>query len=276
MNAAKRILPHVAAFFDLDGTLLGPPSLERRFLRYLHWRGALTAGSGARWFGRFLRQIGRGRSHRGAPAGSAWLAATAGNKAHLAGIRAAAVEDFSGVLGRRPLAFFPHALERLEWHAAQRHRIFLVSGTLAPLAKAAVRQLPFPAVLCATQLEEIAGRWTGELAGEAVCGPVKARVLERLAAIYRLDLGSSYAYGDAWNDRWMLERVGRPAAVNPSARLARLARRRGWPVLAWREAGSPPRHTGTEIGGRRGENDRANSSAGLAPTELNATGGRRK
>ena len=47
---------NLAAFFDLDGTLVPPPSLERRFLRYLWWRqglGYARATGWARWLGRF-------------------------------------------------------------------------------------------------------------------------------------------------------------------------------------------------------------------------------
>ena len=32
----------------------------------------------------------------------------------------------------------------------------------------------------------------------------------------------------------MLEVVGRPIAVDPDPRLARIARRRGWPIERWR------------------------------------------
>jgi phosphoserine phosphatase len=31
----------------------------------------------------------------------------------------------------------------------------------------------------------------------------------------------------------MLERVGRPVAVSPDVRLARLARQKGWPIEIW-------------------------------------------
>ena len=218
----------IGAFFDIDGTLLGPPSLERRFLRYLRWRGALSAAHWARWLGRFLRR-----------AGSDWIAATEGNKAHLAGLPVATVGAFTASLHRWPLKFFPEALQRLEWHAVQGHAIFLVSGTLAPLAELVARQLLLLVIPCATRLEMVGDRWTGEVVGEAVSGPGKARGVERLTAEHHVDLARSYAYGDSWNDRWMLERVGYPAAVNPGARLARLARQRGWPVLRWGEANSP-------------------------------------
>ncbi|MGH9705105.1 MAG: hypothetical protein ACRD4K_17145, partial [Candidatus Acidiferrales bacterium] len=47
-----------AAFFDLDGTLLAPPSLERRFVRYLIERGKLGPINGGRWLLEFLLRIG--------------------------------------------------------------------------------------------------------------------------------------------------------------------------------------------------------------------------
>lgn len=229
-SGSNRTAMNIGAFFDIDGTLLGPPSLERRFLRYLRWRGELTAAHGLKWLAGFLRR-----------AVSGWILATDGNKAHLAGIRAAAVEAFTASLALQPIAFFPGALERLEWHAAQGHKILLVSGTLQPLAEALARQLLLLVTPCATQLETVGDRYTGRVVGDAVCGSAKARALERLAFEHRLDLGRSYAYGDSWGDLWMLGRVGQPAAVNPSMGLARLARWRGWPVLLWREEKPTPR-----------------------------------
>ncbi len=264
MKAMTNSGASVAAFFDIDGTLLAPPSLERRLLRYLRWRGALTAADGARWLGRFLWLAWQGLFQRDAMGESAWLAATQGNKAHLAGMNLAAIEGFAALLARRPLEFFPEALLRLEWHAAQGHTIFLVSGTLEPLAKVVTRQLPQCVVPCATRLETAGGRLTGKPVGEAVCGWGKARALERLAAEHRLDLGHSYAYADSARDRWMLERVGHPAAVNPSPWLARLARRRGWPMLLWRRAKRPHSRGGTEMNLANETNESASESSALA------------
>ena len=251
MEAAMNKGTRVAAFFDIDGTLLGPPTLERRLLRYLRWRGALTAAHGARWLGRFLQRAWRGLRFPEGMSESARLAATEGNKAHLAGIRASTVKAFAASLGHLGLGFFPQALQRLEWHAAQGHGIFLVSGTLAPLADVVARQLPLPASACATRLEVDNDVLTGQVAGEAMCGPAKVRAVERLAAQFGLDLSRSHAYGDSWSDRWMLESVGRPAAVNPSARLARLARHRGWPALVWRAAKLPHRQENAETERRK-------------------------
>jgi len=48
-----------------------------------------------------------------------------------------------------------------------------------------------------------------------------------------LDLSRCTAFGDSVNDRYMLEAVGHPRAVNPDRTLGRLARERGWTVLRW-------------------------------------------
>ncbi len=228
---------NLGAFFDLDGTLLALPSVERRFLRYLRWRGKLTAAHGALWLRTFITRAGRG-----------WLAATHGNKAHFTGIAADSVEEFLGTSGGQ-IALFSEALARMNWHAAQGHWVFLVSGTLQPLAEAVCRRLPLAVTPCATQLEVLDGHWSGQVLGEAVCGMAKARALGRLAAEHNLALRRSFAYGDSWADRGMLETVGNAVAVNPSPLLERLARQRGWPVLRWAESRTPQqRQTHAEEG----------------------------
>jgi len=47
-----------------------------------------------------------------------------------------------------------------------------------------------------------------------------------------IDLKQSRAYSDSFSDLSMLEAVGFPVAVNPDRRLRRVARERGWPMLA--------------------------------------------
>ena len=218
----------IAAFFDVDGTLLPGPSLERRFLRYLAWRGELGVANWARWLAQFCARVWR---HP--------LAATDGNKAYLAGVPCSTMEAWLAWMNHYPPPVFPEAAARMEWHAAQGHLIFLVSGTLQPLAEAVARYLPTPAKVCATQLESGNGRWSGRTMGSAVCGKEKARAVARLAAEFDLDLPRSFAYGDRYADRWMVDCVGHAVAVNPSPRLASLARGRGWPVLRWTNTDLP-------------------------------------
>ena len=79
------------------------------------------------------------------------------------------------------------------------------------------------------------GRYTGKMQFYAF-GPFKAEAMDALAAERGIDLAASYAYTDSYTDLPMLEAVGHPVAVNPDARLATIARRRGWLVEHWKRA----------------------------------------
>ena len=54
-------------------------------------------------------------------------------------------------------------------------------------------------------------------------------------------LDESVAYADSASDLPMLEAVGFPVAVNPEAKLAAIARRRGWHTEDWSRAPGAPR-----------------------------------
>lgn len=213
----------IAAFFDLDGTLLAPPSLERRFLRHLFSTGEIGLKQAVHALAESFARIAR------AP-----LATLEGNKAYLGGVRCAAAEEWAARLDAQAWPFFRQGFHRLEWHAAQGHRIFLISGTLEPLAQTAARALPVPVGVYATRLDSAGPYWTGRMCGELLSGKAKARLLLRLAEETGLALDSCYAYGDHIADGAMLACVGQPMAVNPSPRLERVARQRGWRVVEWR------------------------------------------
>lgn len=214
----------VGAFFDLDGTLLPAPSVERRFIFYLLMRGLIGPAQFGRWGMRFITNIARNPRP-----------ATGGNKAYFSGVSTKCVGKWSAHLASHPVKFFSDGLGRLEFHFAQGHSIFLVTGAPAPLAELVGSYFPVPLAIVGTQLEVRDGLWMGEIAGEHMCGAEKRRALVRMAAAYRLDLSRSFAYGDSVSDLPMFETVGFPAAVNPSANLERIARSRNWPVFYWRQ-----------------------------------------
>jgi len=218
----------IAAFFDLDGTLVAPPSLERRFFGMLRYRRAIPAKNYLLWLRDAVRL---------APRGIGRMLQT--NKRYLRGI---AVNPWS-TAGLNPAPrFFAEGLERIAWHAEKGHRIVLLSGTLEPMAQAAAQAIESGLAssgiisgirTCATCLEVADGRWTGKILREAMIGEAKGRAVKEIALEMNLDLAHSYAYGDSADDRWLLAAVGRPFAVNPTAELGRLARVLGWPSLSW-------------------------------------------
>jgi HAD superfamily phosphoserine phosphatase-like hydrolase len=158
------------------------------------------------------------------------------NKLYLRGV---SVNEKDSLKAR---SFYPEAIERVAWHAERGHLLVIVSGTLEAFAEQAVCDLEaelgargFACVIrvCATRLEEKNERWTGRIVGEAMFGEAKARAVRRIAAADDLDLTRCFAYGDSASDKWMLEAVGKPVAVNPSNDLGRIARRNDWVVLRW-------------------------------------------
>jgi HAD superfamily phosphoserine phosphatase-like hydrolase len=217
--------------------LVPAPSLEWRFIGYLLERDEISGGHVGRWLAGF--------------AGNFWRdlhGATEGNKRYLCGISEELVSDWQRSLGAeyscgRSLVFFDEALQRIVWHRAQGHRLFIVSGTLAPLARVLARRLAAlvsaEIEVCATELEVAPGAariWNGRVRGEHMSGGAKLRAVEGLAACYGIDLAQSYAYGDSVGDLQMLEAVRYGVAVNPTRRLARAARKRGWQTCVWDRA----------------------------------------
>lgn len=224
----------VGAFFDLDGTLLERPSVEWRFAMYLMTRDEIPVRSLGRWLAHTFCTAMRGPRR-----------AIVGNKFYLSGLRESLVAEWeraveSGAVDK--LRFFVAGLERIDWHLAQGHHVFVVSGTLEPLAQATLRRIRRDLGVCATRLEVRGAerRWTGALIGEHMSGQAKARALHDLAAQHGLALNRSYAYGNAILDRSMLEAVGHPRAVNASWRLADLALSRGWELCDWGALGTVP------------------------------------
>jgi HAD superfamily hydrolase (TIGR01490 family) len=214
----------IAAFFDLDGTLIASPSLEWRFLAHLFSCDEVSAVNLRSWLRHCARTIWRDR-----------LAAIEDNKLYLAGLRESLVAEWMAIGSPNSLPVFVEGLAQLAWHHAQGHRIFIITGTLTPLARAIAHNFPCPVEIVASEPEVFDGHWTGWLAGEHMSREAKAHAISECAAQHCLELSASFAYGNHTADLPMLETVGNPVAVNPSRRLARLARTHGWRISEWRE-----------------------------------------
>ena len=128
---------------------------------------------------------------------------------------------------------FPAGFARVRRHRALGHRTLLITGAL-DLVVEPMRPL-FDDIVCA-RLGEDDGRFTGRLAELPPIGEARALVLADYAEAEGLRLEESMAYADSASDLPMLEAVGFPVAVNPEAKLAAIARRRGWHVENWRKA----------------------------------------
>jgi len=227
---------NIGAFFDLDGTLIPAPSLEWRFLAHLLAHEEVSRANLILWLRHCAKNILRDRH-----------AAIEANKLYLAGLPESLLAEWTAAGAPNSPPFFLRGMARLAWHHAQGHRVFLVTGTLAPLARAIARNLPCPVEIIANELEVLDGHWTGWLAREHMGGKAKADAIQALATRNGLELRQSHAYGNYVADLPMLESVGNPVAVNPSRRLAHVARTRGWPIYKWRESLTSAKTTHTRL-----------------------------
>ena len=216
----------VAAFFDIDGTLVPEPSLELQMFRALRRSGAITLTNYAWWGAEAVRLLPRG------------LAAVAqGNKCYLHGLR---VEQLLEAMDT--VAFFEEGIARVEWHVRHDYEIVFVSGMVKPLARMVAMALECEleargvvreVLVSATKLEERSGVFTGRVLGEANFGETKRRAMQIVAQAMQFNLRESHAYGNTLHDRPMLETVGHAHVVNPGRELADVANRREWGIWHW-------------------------------------------
>lgn len=225
------------AFFDVDGTLLPLPSLERRLVWNLLQQGKIPVANCLRWIGRMARFTT-----------SNPLASIQSNKMYLRKVREALLSETGLQYGAWIPEFFPAAIQRVWWHAARGDEIVLITGTLAPIAEivkiALERELLWRGVeshitAFATWLEARAGLYTGEVDGTPMFGEAKAVAIKQFACARDIPVSQCFAYGDHRLDASMLASIGNPIAVNPDSQLRRASQRNGWPVAHWIEC--PPR-----------------------------------
>jgi HAD superfamily hydrolase (TIGR01490 family) len=212
----------VAALFDLDRTLLDASS-GQLYARYLFRHGRMGRGELVRvlWWG-LLSSLGLLDMQDLIPR---LLAGAAGDD-----------EQEMRALCDRWFAedVVPHLTERgqqrIGEHREQGHVLALVSASTQYVVEPMAAYLGFPGQFVCTHLVSEDGHLTGKILPPACYGPGKVVWAERFAAEHGVGLSASYFYTDSISDLPLLERVGHPVAVNPDPRLARLARKRGWPI----------------------------------------------
>jgi HAD superfamily hydrolase (TIGR01490 family) len=120
----------------------------------------------------------------------------------------------------------------LQDHKMKGHTTILFSGMLQPYAEAVKQELGID-IAIGTEREIKDGYYTGRLASESSFGERRAQALSELIKKldYKINLGESFAYGDAIFDRFFMGMVGNPVAVHPDRKLAEYAKERGWSIV---------------------------------------------
>jgi HAD superfamily hydrolase (TIGR01490 family) len=122
----------------------------------------------------------------------------------------------------------PRAVERIQFHRQQGHRVVLISASTQFAVQPVAAQLDID-FIC-SQLVIVDDRMTGDVVDPPCYGAGKITWAQRYADEHQATLSEAYFYTDSFSDQPLLELVGHPIAVNPDRRLKRLARQRNWPI----------------------------------------------
>ncbi|MEV4410615.1 HAD-IB family hydrolase [Catellatospora sp. NPDC049609] len=224
----KQLVPgdDIAAVFDLEGTVVKSNVIETYLWARLvdreraQWPGELLSLAGA--------MVGYAKTDRRSRSDfiREFMRRYAG--ASEAAIKRLVDERMGEALLLRAM---PEAIRRIRAHRAAGHRTVLITGTaslfLAPLA-------PLFDEIQASRLHvQRDGVLSGYLDTPPLVGEARAAWLRRYANQAGLDLSRSWAYGDSYSDRPLLELVGNPIPVNPDPRLYRHAKKQHWQIEQW-------------------------------------------
>ncbi len=122
----------------------------------------------------------------------------------------------------------PRAVEQIDFHRRQGHRVVLISASTQFAVQPVAEHLHLD-FLC-TRLIDRADELTGQVVDPPCYGAGKVVWAQRYADEHGAALRDAYLYTDSHSDQPLLDAVGHPIAVNPDARLKRVARKRGWPI----------------------------------------------
>ena len=109
-------------------------------------------------------------------------------------------------------------------------RIVLVTGALDFTVRRLSEHLGADDLI-ANRMRFVNGVATGQVVPPIIEGAHKALAVRDYCVRHGMALERSFAYSDSFSDYPMLAVVGHPAAVNPDARLAGVARAYEWPIL---------------------------------------------
>jgi len=212
----------VAAFFDVDGTLLARNSAPL-YMRHLRRTGQATRRDVA-WTLYYLLRYKFGLLDLEGTLGESMRFVR--GKAESA-VRADAQDWYARDVRRW---VYPQMAAQVAAHREAGHVTAIVTSATRYLAEPLAAELGIGHFLV-TQLVVRDGIFTGEAVRPLCYAAGKVHWARTLADQEGIDLSASYFYTDSITDLPLLEVVGNPRIVHPDPPLRRLAQRRGWPML---------------------------------------------
>lgn len=215
-----------AAFYDLDGTLVGTN------LVHVFWFYARNDQGVLRSLGRSLATVAGLPLFAAADVYSRkvfndiffkWYRGQSEDR-----LRFLADELFEKVF--RP-SVYPGTKPLLDQSRSMGLRQVVVTGALDLTIRPLLEHLGVTEYV-ANRLEFVDGRATGRLKPPVMASATKASWIRKYSEREGLSLNDCYAYADSMSDLPMLSVVGHPTATNPDLRLRSTALRHDWPIVS--------------------------------------------
>ena len=218
--------PHIAAFFDLDRTLIKGFS-AKNFLQTRLLSGQMTAQE---IIGQFSGVVVYALGNR--------------NFASLASLGAQGVKGIEEkvfievgeevYLKHLAESIYPESRALVAAHVAKGHTVAIVSAATPYQVEPIARDLGIDHVMC-TRMEVEKGKFTGRILEPACWGKGKAAQARLFSKERKLDLTKSFFYTDSYDDLPLMEIVGNPRPINPDIKLSSYSFEHSWPIQRFKE-----------------------------------------
>ncbi len=230
--------PHIAAYFDMDRTLINDFS-AKRFMRTRLFSGQTTPKE---YLTQFMTALVFSFGNRD------FEVLTKIAAMGVKGIPEKVFTDLGQEVFDEYLAttIYPESRELIKKHLEKGHKVVIISAATSYQIDPIANELGITDVY-STRMELRNGKFTGRIA-EMCWGEGKSRAARTFAKKNNIDLSKSYFYSDSFDDYPLFKIVGRPVATNPDNALSQVAFENGWPILRFEEPVGKPAVNGLRTG----------------------------
>ncbi|MDH5517368.1 MAG: HAD-IB family hydrolase [Gammaproteobacteria bacterium] len=121
----------------------------------------------------------------------------------------------------------------VEQHRSAGDTLIIITATNSFVTRPIATELGIEHLI-ATEPEQIAGRFTGKIAGTPCFQEGKIHRLQQWLIDQSIEFKDCTFYSDSNNDLPLLKRVNHPIVVDPDEKLAEYAQAHNWPVISLR------------------------------------------
>lgn len=207
-------MSNIAAFFDIDGTIARESLMIEHFKRLIKYEildESIWVDDVKHLYMEYVNRYG---------AYDAYIEALSEKyRSDLKGFdirynKFVAEQSISKVFKR----VYVFSRKQLEFHKANGHLIFFISGSPDFLVKEMAEKYDVTEFRATKYLYDEDGKFTGEIV-PMWHSEAKDKVCSEIIEKYNIDIDNSYAYGDTTGDLSMLKKFGNAYTINPSKRL---------------------------------------------------------